>query len=218
MSLPFCKNCNTAYNITKSVKAFYEQKVAKQQKGGKGKKETEVAEEVEPTFDSLNDMVDKLSKGISLKVKNWDSFDVNEIKKTPAYKKLKGEERDLVLNKINELKPKEKLVNDKDDDVAILENNIAFLVCSKCGYNEQMEPGTLIYVKMYDKQVSEFNLEDYKSMYYDKTLPRTNVYDCRNKKCITHTQPEKKKAVFKRIKDDKRVVYNCTVCKDVWFL
>ena len=247
MALFFCKNCNTSYNVTKNIKEITEKRIERI-KGGKKPKiisdnsgnndgdksgdndNNDDTNSTEATFDTVEDIVDKILGNVPLNVENWDDIDISQIKKTNSFKKLKGQDKDYVVNKLNDLFPKKEVKEDKkdkkdkknDDDKDTEQryeaygSNVAYFICLTCGFYENVEQGTLIYVKSYDKHKEEINLDDYKEICYDKTLPRTKYYECKNKKCITQTQPEKRKAVFKRLKDSYRLIYNCCVCKAVW--
>ena len=91
-----------------------------------------------------------------------------------------------------------------------------YFFCKNCGFYEAMKPKTMLYKKNIGTQQDMLSLESYKNMMYDTTLPRTKKYKCFNEKCITHTEPEKKEAVWFRLNNSFNTCYECCVCQTVW--
>lgn len=90
--------------------------------------------------------------------------------------------------------------------------NDAYYICNNCGYNNLIEPKTMIYYKTTEK----ISLVSYKNtdLLYDHTLPVTKNYVCQNNKCTTHTDSNSKEAVF--YKHNHIITYICKVCKIDW--
>ncbi len=109
-----------------------------------------------------------------------------------------------ITKNVEQIDPKQ----DKSDTV----KNSAHYVCNNCGYNDPIEPGTMIYSKTTEKVdlMSHRNID----LLYDQTLPVTKNYVCANSKCSTHTNTKDKEAVF--YKHNHRVTYICRVCKVDW--
>lgn len=90
--------------------------------------------------------------------------------------------------------------------------NSAHFICNNCGYNDLIEPGTMIYSKTTEKVdlLSQKN----KELLYDQTLPITRNYVCINNKCNTHKDPNNKEAVF--YKHNNKITYICKICETDW--
>ena len=48
------------------------------------------------------------------------------------------------------------------------------------------------------------------------TLPRTTKYICPNDDCITHSNPNKKEAIFFNEGDSLKNIYICKECNTEW--
>ena len=99
--------------------------------------------------------------------------------------------------------------NDSSDGV----NNDAFFICKNCNFSKPIPPLTIIYSKNFSNVSTES--VDYTYTIYDKSLFRTKNYICRNKKCPTHSDSEKKEAVITKNVYDQ-VVYICVECQHNW--
>ena len=77
--------------------------------------------------------------------------------------------------------------------------------CNGCGYKNPSDK-TLISQNLYGKSsIATFGSR--KNYVYDPTLSRTAKYVCPNEKCMTHTQPEKREAVFFNEGDSLKNIY-----------
>lgn len=81
--------------------------------------------------------------------------------------------------------------------------------CRICGYEGPCND-TVLYTKNY-RQGGGINLTLHnEDVIYDNTLPRTIHYNCPNDKCITHTNQDKKEAVF--VRDNNSNLQQAIVC------
>jgi hypothetical protein len=233
----FCINCNNAYNLTKTVKdttamAEVTAEIPDEQTGGKSDKKRkkkkkspqqnrdddfelamQAQEDVE--VNSIEDLIDKILSKVEIDPKAVQEFDLDSVTKKSKYKKLSASDKELVTNTLQELLPKSKKKIYHLDAVEKTGQD-AFFLCPNCGYYEKIKPKTLIYSKTVDRQDQDILLEDYSDMCNDPTLPRTKSYNCQNKKCITHSKPEKKEAVFFRLHNSFKLVYVCCACEAGW--
>lgn len=134
------------------------------------------------------------------------NVDVNKLLKSSEYKALTTEKKDTIYNKIY------KMENINIDFFYICKNN-------NCSFYSKIENGAYLYSKVFGDSSSElehnFNANNY---CMNNTLPRTKKYICTNKKCITHKNPDKKEAIFKRIRNSLKIVYICNECKTSWII
>ncbi len=140
-------------------------------------------------------------------------MDVSKLTKSMEYKKLKQDEKESVFNKIQDLMPKKdkKLVENKPVDAS--DDNLAFFVCSNCGYSIKINEGTRIFSRTSDDVSQTYGTDDYSDMLHSSILPRTRKYICPNKKCESHKNPIKREAVFFRKNNSYEVVYICGACE-----
>ena len=141
---------------------------------------------------------------------------INELKEYDKFKKLKSKEK----------KELEKLM-----DIKTSSSNVTFQ-CNNCGYSENIDKSILIYkVEVNHKssgggtkndinQIDTKNstVDDFKLIAMNPILPRTRDYNCKNLKCITHTNKVKKEAVFYKDPETYNVNYVCTVCYHSWIV
>jgi len=94
----------------------------------------------------------------------------------------------------------------------------AFFKCTNCGNNEPIKSGQLILSRMaIGKNADYFDQEKMRIMMYDKTLPHTRNYICRNKECKSHNDYALRDAVFfKPSKNSYITKYVCTACETIW--
>lgn len=129
------------------------------------------------------------------------TIDIKKITSNAEFNKLKESDKKTII----------KLLSDELDDM-----QSAYRICKNCSYNEQIVETTLILSRM-NTNVSSSVEEDYSFMVYDKTLPHTRDYKCKNKSCKTHDDPTQKNAVWFRPKlNSYATYYGCTACKTVW--
>lgn len=137
--------------------------------------------------------------------------------KSGSYKKLSTKQKELVYNKLQDLIPK-KLETVSDTTVT---SHKAFFICTNCGYNDVVTPGTMIIRRsadinnMQDSDVATIN-NNYKDMLHLKELPWTRNYVCVNKSCKSHTDHALREAVFFRMPNSYKVRYVCNTCETSW--
>ena len=129
------------------------------------------------------------------------NLDIKKVTTNAEFLKLKDSEKKSII----------KLLSDELDDM-----QSAYRICKNCSYYEKIVETTLILSRM-NTNISAAVEEDYSFMVYDKTLPHTRDYKCKNKSCNTHSDPSKKNAVWFRPKlNSYSTYYGCTLCKTVW--
>lgn len=129
------------------------------------------------------------------------NIDIKKVTSNAEFGKLKDEEKKAII----------KLLSDELDDM-----QSAYRICKNCSYNEKIVETTLILSRM-NTNISASVEEDYSFMVYDKTLPHTRDYKCKNNTCKTHSDPTLKNAVWFRPKlNSYSTYYGCTSCKTVW--
>ena len=129
------------------------------------------------------------------------NIDIKKITSNSEFAKLKDSDKNSII----------KLLSDDIDDM-----QSAYRICRNCSYHEKLSETTLILSRM-NTNISTAIEEDYSYMVYDKTLPHTRDYKCKNKSCESHNNPSKKDAVWFRPKlNSYSIYYGCTTCKTVW--
>jgi hypothetical protein len=129
------------------------------------------------------------------------NIDIKKITTSVEFGKLKDAEKKGIL----------KLLSDEMDDM-----QSAYRICKNCSYHEKIIETTLILSRI-NTNISTNVEEDYSYMVYDKTLPHTRDYKCKNKNCKTHSDPTLKNAVWFRPKlNSYSTYYGCIECKTVW--
>jgi hypothetical protein len=133
------------------------------------------------------------------------SMKYSELSKTKEFKEKSVEEKQRIQKELN--------VKKKEFD----ESLISYFVCKNCGFSEPIAEKTVLYKKILSSKsnMQDMDLNKYKNMIYDATLPHTRNYICPNKECETHNGTEKD-AVFIRMKNSFRIVNVCCVCKTPW--
>ena len=97
--------------------------------------------------------------------------------------------------------------------------NVAYMLCTNCGYAKAMEAGTLILSRISGKEEIKYVADQnkYKDMVNDPTLPITRKYVCPNKECESHKNHMKREAVwFKPNRHTYVTIYICRECKTMW--
>ena len=173
----------------------------------------------EPTQKGGADFYEELINKILTK-KPITSDDIKKIQfdkfnKHRAYTKLTSKNKNLVFNTIQDMLPKKskKIMKTIIDDRK--HQRDAYFSCPNCGYTEKIKPDTLIYKKSSHKNITSGYTDQF-DMIWSPIIPRTSNYMCLNKKCESHTQPEKRAAVFYRLGDTYNLKYICLVCRTVF--
>lgn len=204
----FCPKCNNSFDITKTGI----------QKGGVLNSESSDSEETTSSSskkpsDVYDILINKIMNDDDVKQSDIIKINMTELVKHPSYRKLKSTEKEYVSNMISDLIPKDqkKIMEEKTDKLS--SDNLAYFQCNNCGFMEKITPNTLIYSKTSQEISQNYSVGDYKDMIYSDIIPRTKNYLCPNKTCLSHTDINKKEAVFFRRNNTYEVKYVCTVCK-----
>jgi hypothetical protein len=129
------------------------------------------------------------------------NLDMKAITTNPEFNKLSETDKKSIM----------KILSNELDDM-----QTAFRICKNCSYHEKIVETTLILSRM-NTNISAAIEEDYNFMVYDKTLPHTRDYKCKNSNCVTHKKPSQLDAVWFRPKlNSYATYYGCTQCKTVW--
>jgi hypothetical protein len=133
------------------------------------------------------------------------SFSKDNLKENIKFNKLNNKLKEQILNQFNKFNVNLKMFN-------------AYFICYNCGYNTNIEPGTVIYSNGLDI-MRENSKENISLLCKDKTLPRTKDYICINKSCISHEKSNMnlKEAIIYRLKHPSyNINYVCTLCNSRW--
>jgi len=164
------------------------------------------------TYTITDEDIDIILNGQDLAIE-LNNFNIQDLNKIPYFNKLDSNKKTLVINRLYEKIPKNQKMPKNNEKI---NHKDSYFYCKKCGYNEIIPPKTFIFSRNKDKnnnQISNSKISNYK---YDNTLPFSKNFNCINKDCTTHKEPEKKKAVFYRIPDSYIVRYICTSCDSNW--
>lgn len=140
-------------------------------------------------------------------------LNIDHITTSIDYKKLKQEDKEKIYNKLQDVFPKEKKKIIENKPTESSDENLAFFVCSNCGYSIKIEDGTRIFTRTSADISQSYTTGDYSDMLYSNILPKTRKYICPNKKCESHTNPAKRQAIFFRKNNSYEVVYICSACE-----
>ena len=152
---------------------------------------------------------DEITKLIQL-YKNGDdisnfNIDIKLVTSSDEFKKLKEtQQKDLL-----------KVLKSSEID----ESLSAFRICKNCSYFERLVGRNLVLSRMSSEaSISGIvDLSKYKYMIHDKTLPHTRDYICKNDKCESHKNHEKRNAVwFRPILNSYSTYYGCVTCGEIW--
>ena len=152
-----------------------------------------------------DEVIKKIVESQELTDEEKQSVNIDALINNTYYSELDKKTKSLVDKKINKMLSK-KQQTDK-----------AVYIC-KCGYTAPIAGRTLIMSKMgSSSNTSSLNTpQRIKNMLHDKTLPHSRNYICPNKECVSHTDPEKRDAVFFRFSDSLQIWYICISCKSYW--
>ena len=212
----FCKICDNFMDITNNVSftndkqtggqtdesdaesSDYDVDMSEQQSSSKNSNINE--EEIQKILEDVDpDIIKK-------------NFNISDLTKNPSFNKLTNNQKTLVINRILDKIPKLNKVN-KQTDVGVVKES--YLYCKNCGFYEKIPNKMFIFSRNSTNNDDAYNFRflNYK---YDNTLPTSKNYNCINDECITHKQPEFKKAVFYKYNNTYAVRYLCTACDSFW--
>ena len=207
----YCPNCNNTYDIARSS----------MQTGGTfdfGTTDSsyETSNDEQIGGDKYSALLTSILENNKINVNELAKINVNDLIKSPEYKKLKTNEKEYIYNKIQEILPndKKKMMVDKPDVNA--KDNMAYFVCSSCGYSIEIKDGTKIFSRTADDLSQSYATGNYKNMLHSKILPHTRKYICPNDKCESHKDNTKREAVFFRKNNSYNVVTICKSCEAIF--
>ena len=192
----FCPNCNNIFDITKNT---VEEDGEKQVGGNK-------------QIDYI-EIINKIIKDEDITANDVKNILLDDLVKDPAYKKLSGVQKTVVYNTVQQLIPneiKKAVLEEKQDNTN--SDNKAYFICKNCGYLKPIGEDTLIFSRVSSDISQSYTVTDVSEMANSDILPRTRKYVCSNSKCISHTDPSKREAVFFRINNSYVVKYVCLAC------
>lgn len=186
----FCPTCKNMYDISKDI-------VKPQQ--GKG-------------IIDYDQFIINFNKNIDMaNIINDTTFSIDEIYKASEYKKLSKSQKEILINKVDYLLPKDKKTFTKADN-----EMLAYFNCKNCSNTEPIAPGTKIYTLTTNNLSSNQNSDNYHNMIHSDILPITRKYKCPNEKCISHTDVSKKEAKFFRINNSYKIKIICLACESIF--
>ena len=204
----YCPNCNNTYDIARTS--------ASSQAGGKLNFDfTSSESNNQDMVGGVNvvNLINKILKNEAIVPEDLKDLNINDVTKSIDYKKLKQDEKEKIYNKIQDLFPKEKKKLSGTKPAEDTDDNLAFFVCSNCGYSVKIDDGTRIFSRTSNDISQSYTTGDYSDMLYSNILPRTRKYTCPNKKCESHKDPTKRQAVFFRKNNSYELVYICSACE-----
>ena len=141
-----------------------------------------------------------------LEEKDIINLDINNVKENSLYKNKNKKDKEIILNRIIQLKPLQK----KSSEIA--QSNALFF-CNNCGHKEKIGEGVKIFSKVYSKKIiNDTEVND--DMVYSNILPYTRKYTCINKECPSHKDNSKRVAViYRNDKNYFKTFYVCVACK-----
>jgi hypothetical protein len=133
------------------------------------------------------------------------NIDIKIITSSPEFTKLKDTQKNDLLKKIKS--------SEIDESVT------AYRICRNCSYYDRLSNRTLILSRMnLEASLSGVvDLKKYKYIIHDRTLPHTRDYICKNEKCESHKNHEKRNAVwFRPLLNSYSTYYGCLSCETIW--
>jgi hypothetical protein len=194
----FCPNCDNVFNITKELPS---------QSGGV-KSDSPESEMSDMTNDEK--IVNKLLADEHFSEKDLSSAQLVNLLQSVAFKRLKHKQKEFVYNKIQDLLPVDQKKILEETPKQVFEK--VYFICNNCGDNKPIDKGTLIFSKVSTDIAQSYSPLDVDDMKYSDILPRTRKYICPNTKCESHTNPQKREAIFFRMNNTFRIKHICKAC------
>lgn len=141
-----------------------------------------------------------------------EMVNINNLNKISYFNKLNSNQKTLVINRLYEKLPKNQKIPKTDVNI----DKDSYFYCKNCGYNEKIPPKMFIFSRSSENNISGVYTTNFTNLKYDNTLPTTKKYNCINKECKTHKNPNLKNAVFYRYGNTYAIRYICTVCDNHW--
>lgn len=143
------------------------------------------------------------------------NYNERELLKHPDFQKLSSKQRDLVLGAVQHMLPEsDKRVKSSSTDTS----GKLYYECHNCGTRALVPAGTQIYRQsIVEQSETVADLDHYRAMCDDPTLPRTRNYTCPNAKCPSHKDPSQAEMVTIRPSTKSyRNISVCCTCTFAW--
>lgn len=197
--MQFCPKCDNIMDIGKSAPKISITQITP----------NTVSSDTKEEVNSISSKNNDISKLIEM-YKNGDNItmfkiDIKDLTSYPDFIKLKDADKNNIIKIIKS--------TEIDDSLS------AYRICKNCSYYEKLVGKTLVLSRMnLGSSISGIqDLSKYKYMIYDKTLPHTRDYVCKNEKCLSHKDLTKRDAVWFRPQSNSySTCYACVACSMVW--
>ncbi len=197
--MQFCPKCDNIMDIGKSAPKISITQITPNTVS------SDTKEEINSNSSKNND----ISKLIEI-YKSGDNItmfkiDIKDLTSHPDFIKLKDSDKTNIIKIIKS--------TEIDDSLS------AYRICKNCSYYEKLVGKTLVLSRMNmgSSMSGVQDLSKYKYMIYDKTLPHTRDYVCKNEKCASHKDLTKRDAVWFRPQSNSySTCYACVTCSMVW--
>ena len=149
-----------------------------------------------------DELISKFKKKSNLS--NYSLFvDKEELIKNKKYDKLSSKNKDILLGFLENI----------SSDV--------MFKCNNCDYSENINKSILLYSHVISENddndvYNKITLNDYKLMVKNPIYSRTRDYNCKNVKCVTHTNKIEKEAIYFRNPKNYEITYVCNTCYHPW--
>lgn len=221
-NMQFCPKCDNILDISKTaVKSniqSLDETTPTMLSSTASTASTPSASKITETEDILD--LNKQVENLITKIQNSDNISNDDIKNithdiftnNKSYKDLSKHDKTTVLKSFTVLLTK--LSNNELSNTHVIYN-----ICNNCFYNEPIKTKTLIINRTNINASSIINadMDRFSNMRYDKTLPHTRQYVCKNKECTSHNNYTKRDAVWFRPYNNNYITYYvCVTCGTFW--
>jgi len=189
--MSFCPKCSYTMEISKSNE----------------KKKEEIITNITTFINTILNNSDEDNKSYANNISNM-SFTIEQLSNNIKFKKIDESKQQKILNIFN-IVIKNKQLYGKD-----IKNK-----CLNCGYIEPLTPGSILYHKSFNNSSNVNRTVLNKNLLCnDQTLPRTKMYICPNKSCITNIEGNEimREAIMKRDNKTYKLTYICCICNTMW--
>ena len=205
----FCPDCNNVFDITKGIDST----PVTAQTGGNNNftNENDLIMQHGGKDNTYEEIIKNIINGENIDGKKINNLSMDDLTNSIVYKKLKHKQKESVYNKLQDLLPNEQKKLYKEEGISKISEK-AYFICNNCGNRKPIEKGTLIFSKVSSDIAQSYSSSDVKDMKYSDILPITRKYICPNKNCDSHTNPQKREAVFFRMNNTFKVKHICLTC------
>jgi len=200
----FCPNCNNAFDI---------QKMTTQSGGHTMLPDSDTFTSSSQSGGDIND--DIIKKIFDNKITNEEInlIPIKEFFKSISYKKLTSDEKEYVYNKIQDNISKDKKKIIKQFEANPQNSKIdAYFVCTNCGLTKKIESGTKIFTRSGNDVSQSYVSQEFKNLKHSNIHFYTRKYKCPNKKCESHSNPDKRESIYSRLNNSFSLTYICLAC------